>query len=114
MPALCEYGRVVRDDSVWEALAPQDYTHALGVQAYRGAAVSSATTYQLERVREETWPYFPAQMVGASPAKKLMVAEKMVEHFKHLSCFLTSFWEAYGQLYPTVRDILGHRLGGQH
>ena len=109
-PALVEYGRLVRDDSGWKCLPGHQYSHHLANQAYRGAAISSATTYQLEQVREETYPYLPARLVGASGAQMFILADKMAEHFKHFKCLLPSFWEEFLRLRPSVSDILSRDL----
>ena len=107
MPALSEYGSLIREGSHWEVLPAQHHTHALSNQVYRSAAVSSATMYQLERIRERTYPYLPGQLLSSSPAQMFLLAERMIEHHEKFRCLLPSFWEEFIRLYPNVADLLG-------
>ena len=107
--ALTRYGDLLREESPWLGLQPEERTHSLSNQVYRSCAVSTATTYQLEVLRERDNNFAPTLTLKGTPTERFLKATKLVEEYRDYPCKVPDFWVAFLNLYPTAEDILGGR-----
>ena len=109
-PAMAKYAKKCGPEP-WLTLPSQHCTHEVSIQAFKGAAASSAGTYELEAKPQSNYPFVPAGLLHKQMVKRLATAQRMDEDFRCKPCAFDSYWYDQVKRNPGgVRVLIGNRF----
>ncbi len=99
---LEQYARLLVDDTAWEGLPSEFKTHSLSMATFRSTTKAAAALYQLEKVRNRSYPSKGFGILDDDESEALKCAEGIIHDFENVPCILDPWTYEEAVMYPTI------------